>query len=399
IMFPPWTPGAPYSVFLGPIAKDLHWQRGAAGIAFSIVLIMGAPLGLLIGKIIDRYGPQKIMALEVIFCSAAFLLASTMQELWHLYLSLGILEGCAFAGAYLIPTATTARWFDKNRGLALSIVMSGSGLAYIIGPPLTVKLMEAYGWRDTFLIYSAGVAMLGILPALVLRNPSAASLKREADSPAGPFTQEAAAPLITLRSAACTSTLWMLIIIWLTQSFAQMMFVLHVVPLNVDKGIGLAVAAGAMSFYGLGLLGGRMVSGPLADRIGALTVVLGTMFLSSLGLLIVVAAHELPLLYGATFLFGLALAGADTAYVRALPDIVGTSAIGVLMGVFNLGWRIGGAVGPVLAGFLFDATHVYAIPFGIAIAGLLLGGGLFWAASRPERNLERILAKKRDQLL
>ncbi len=389
VMLSLWTPWAAYSVFLGPMAEDLNLQRGTADVAFSIALIMGAPLGLAIGKIIDKYGPQKLMVIEVIFCSAAFFLASTTQELWQLYLYLGVMEGCAFAGAYIIPTATTARWFDKNRGLALSIVMSSIGIAYIIGPTLTVKLMEAFGWRGTFIVYGVGIAILGILPALVLRNPSTAPVHQTGAQ------RQPSVPAITLKSAVFTSTLWLLFFIWMTQSFAQMMFVLHFVPMEVGKGIEFTAAAGVMSFYGVGLLAGRIVSGPLADRIGAQTVILGATTLAALGLIFVVAAQDLTFLYAATFLFGLALSGADTAYVRALPDIVGTGAIGILMSLFSVGWRFGGAVGPVFAGFLFDATRSYAIPFGIAIAGLLLGAGLFLVVSRPEQQLEYVVAKKR----
>jgi OFA family oxalate/formate antiporter-like MFS transporter len=400
VMIALWTPWAAYGVFLPRLAEDLNWQRGATGAALSIVLIMGAPLGLVIGKIIDQYGPQKLMVLEVIFGSTAFLMASTTQTLWQLYLYLGVMEGCAFAGAYIIPTTTTARWFDKKRGLALSIVMSPIGLAYIIGPLLTVKLMEEFGWRGTFLVYGAGVAILGILPALVLRNPSRASVCQATASPASPTRPDtrrprSSAPEITLKSAAITSTFWMLLFVWLTQSFAQMMFVLHLVPMEMDKGFDLAAAAAALGFYGVGLLAGRLVSGPLADRFGALVIILGTTALASLALILVVATRNLMLLNAATFLFGFALSGADTAYVRALPDIVGTGALGFLMSGFSLGWRVGGATGPALAGFLFDATHLYAIPFGIAIAGLLFGGGLFLFVSHPEQRLEVILAKKR----
>lgn len=399
VMIALWSTWASYGVFLPRLAEDLNWHRGTTSFALSIVLIMGAPLGLAIGKIIDKYGPQKLMVLEVIFGSAAFLMGSTTRELWQLYLYLGVMEGCAFAGAYIIPTATTARWFDKKRGLALSIVMSTIGIAYIIGPRLTVGLMEAYGWRTTFLFFGAGIAILGILPALVLRNPSMESGQPDAASPPGPSSPgaqgpDSSAPTITLRSAATTATFWILVFVWLTQAFAQMMFVFHLVPMQSDKGIALTVAATALSFYGVGLLLGRIISGPLSDLLGALLVLLGTTAIASLTLIIVVATQNVNMLYTATFLFGIALSGADTAFVRALPDIVGLSAIGVIMGGGNLGWRLGGAIGPPFAGFLFDATQVYAIPFGIGIVGLLVGASLFWLASRPEWQLEHLLAKK-----
>ncbi|MDP2647139.1 MAG: MFS transporter [Desulfobacterales bacterium] len=399
VMIALWTPWASYGVFLPRLAEDLNWNRGTTSVALSIVLIMGAPLGLAIGKIIDKYGPQKLMVLEVLFCSAAFLLGSTTRQLWQLYVYLGVMEGCAFAGAYIIPTTTTARWFDKQRGLALSIVMSATGVAYIIGPKLSVSLMEAYGWRTTFLFFGAGIALVGILPALVLRNPSSAPARPDAGSPPGPpgpgaQRPDPCAPAITLKSAAATSTFWILVFVWLSQAFAQMMFVFHLVPMESDKGIALAVAATALSFYGVGLLLGRVISGPLSDRIGALPVLLGTSAIAALSLAIVVATGNVNVLCAATFFFGIALSGADTAYVRALPDIVGLSALGVLMGGGSLGWRFGGAIGPPFAGFLFDITHIYAIPFGIGIAVLLLGAVLFLVVSRPERQLEHLLAKK-----
>ncbi|MCL5959417.1 MAG: MFS transporter [Chloroflexi bacterium] len=394
-----WIPYSSFGVFLPRLAEEFGWQRGAVATVFSIVVIMGVPLGLTSRLDIDQYGPQKVMMLEVALCGIAFLLASLTQNLWQLYLFLGVFLGSGLAGAYIVPTTTTARWFKENRGLAISIVLSGQGLAYLGGPLLIFNAIEALGWRGALAAIGLAVGTLGMLPSLLLRNPPVEPGPERGTGQSGSTILPkprgiSPIPEITLKKALSTSTYWMLLLVWVLQSFALMMLSLHLAPLVTDKGIGLGAAAGALSSFGVGSLAGRLVSGPVTDRLGAGGIVIGTMIVAALAMGTILITPDLMLLYAAALAFGMALSVADTAYVRELPDIVGSQALGMLMGGLSLGFRVGGSAGPAFAGFLFDATGVYVVPFGVAILALLLSSVLFFAASRPERRLDQLLKRR-----
>lgn len=179
--------------------------------------------------------------------------------------------------------------------------------------------------------------------------------------------------------------------IWFLQSFAQMMFVVHVVPLSLDKGIGVAAAAAVLSIYGTGTFLGRLSSGPLSDALGSRPTTIVAGLLGALGMVVVLTTRDLMLLYLATLCFGVALSGIDTAYIRTLPDIVGTGALATMMSGLNFGWRGGAAAGPAFAGFFFDTTGDYAVPFSMGVTGLLLSVVLFVVATRPQYRLDRVL--------
>ncbi len=166
-----------------------------------------------------------------------------------------------------------------------------------------------------------------------------------------------------------------------------MMFTLHIVPLIVDKGIDITAAAVAISLYGVGILAGRVISGQAADKYGSRSTVAINSMLAALTMVLLLVTQELIVLHALAIVFGFASAGADTAFMKSIPEIAGTRLLGTITGYLTFGWRLGAGPGPVLAGFLFDATRLYALPYGLAAAGLVLGALLFVLASGPERRL------------
>ena len=394
-----WAPYSGLATFFPLLAEDLGTQRGTIAIAFTIIIAIGAPFGVVIGRLLDGPWAHRVALLEVLLCGLGYLLASTMQSIWQLYVYLGFLLGAGFAGGYIIPTTVVARWFEDKRGLAVGVVLSGTGVGYLVGPLVAVNLMQGFGWRGALAIFGSIASLLAILPALMLRNPPSATAAQPA-ALSGTTSQQAdgrgsahsgSGP--GLREALGTSTFWMLFVVWVLQALPIMMFTIHVVPLIVDKGIGITAAAGALSLYGAGILCGRILSGQAADRFGGRSTLVLTTAIAAASLVLLLVTQDLTLLYASSIAFGFASSGADTAYVKILPDIVGTRALGTVLSGVSFGWRLGGGIGPALAGFLFDATHIYALPVGLAVFGLLVSILLFLWASRPEQRLAHVLER------
>jgi predicted MFS family arabinose efflux permease len=163
------------------------------------------------------------------------------------------------------------------------------------------------------------------------------------------------------------------------------MLSVHVVPFARDLGISLASASLALTAYGVGSVTGRVGAGFVSERVGVFTLIRAGYVLQivALGALFWVSSREA--LMAALVLFGIGFAAADTMITKVIPDVFGLRAIGAIMGVLTLGWRCGAALGPAVAGFVYDATGTYAIPFGAAPAVVVVSWILFSLATRRGR--------------
>jgi predicted MFS family arabinose efflux permease len=201
--------------------------------------------------------------------------------------------------------------------------------------------------------------------------------------PAAGAAAGSAPPGLTMRDALADPRQWYLNAAWFLMGGLALMISVHVVPYARDQGISLAAAALSLTAYGLGAVTGRLSSGLVSDRLGALvTIRIGYgLQVVALALLLWVTSREALLLALACFGFG--FAASDTMITKVIPDVFGMRALGAIMGVLTLGWRTGAAVGPAAAGFLYDATGSYAIPFGAAPLVVLASWGFFSLATRP----------------
>jgi predicted MFS family arabinose efflux permease len=159
------------------------------------------------------------------------------------------------------------------------------------------------------------------------------------------------------------------------------MLSVHLVPFARDQGVSLAGASLVLTAYGFGAVAGRVAAGAISDRIGALTTIRGgyVIQLAAVSLLLWLPSRE-ALLVTMT-LFGLGFAASDTMIARVVPEVFGLRALGAIMGVLTMGWRFGAAVGPAAAGFVYDLTGSYALPFGAAPLIVLVSWGLFTLAT------------------
>jgi MFS family permease len=360
------NPIAAFGVFLPALVQEFGWSRGAISVALSINFLVGGASGFVVGTLADRYGPRALLATTAALAGAGFALVSTVHALWHFYLFVGVLGGVGMSAFYVLSTSTVARWFDARRGLAMGIVLTGFNLGYVAGSPAAAWLIEHVGWRAAYAILGGSCGVIGSLAALAVRYPRPAAPGDRA-APARPAGQMGT----SLREALRDSRLWCLNASWLLMGLVLTMLSVHIVPYARDRGIDLEQAALALTAYGLGSVGGRLVLGAASDRLGT-TFTMRLCFALQIAalttLVLAPSARFLPLVMAA---FGFGFAGADTVIVRIIPDVFGLRALGAIMGVLALGWRLGAALGPAAAGFIYDLTRSYAVPFGAAPVLLL----------------------------
>ena len=389
------TPLAAFGVFLPVLAEAFGWSRGAISTALSINLVLGGLAGLWIGALADRHGPRALLAPTVALAGAAFALVSTVGALWQLYVFVGVLGGVGMSSFCLLSATTVARWFDERRGLALALVLVGFNLGYISGGPLAAWLIARAGWRMAYALLGGGCGLVTTLAALTVRLPrptEAAALRLPSGRPSGQVDATDAAdrpgrPVpaheggVTLRDALTDPRQWCLNVAWLLLGGLAFMVTVHIVPFARDQGVSLAGASLALSAYGVGSVGGRVAAGAMSDRIGTITTMRAAYVVQALALLALLWLPSREMLFGSLAAFGAGFAAADTMIAKVIPDVFGVRAIGAIMGVLTLGWRSGAALGPAAAGFLYDVSGSYAVPFGAAPGVVLVSWALFAVAT------------------
>jgi MFS family permease len=380
------TPLAAYGVFLPVLAETFGWSRGAIATALSINLLLGGVAGFVVGALADRHGPRVMLMVTVALAGTAFALVATVEALWQLYLFVGLLGGVGMSSFYLLAAATVTHWFEERRGLALALVLVGFNLGYISAGPLAASLIAALGWRPAYALLGSGCGLITLVAALTVRLPrpaEAAALRRPV--PAAGGSASVALPGVTLRAALADPRQWLLNVSWFLLGGLALMISVHAVPFARDQGISLAAASLALTAYGLGSVTGRLTAGAVSDRLGAHTTIRIGYVVQIVALLALPWVPSREALLGTLGLFGVGFAASDTMITKVIPDVFGVRAIGAIMGVLTLGWRCGAALGPAIAGFVYDATGSYKVPFGAAPVAVVVSWGLFTLATRRGR--------------
>ena len=379
------TPLAAYGVFLPVFAEHFGWSRGAISAAMSVNLLVGGLAGLMVGTLADRRGPRAMLAITVALAGIAFALVSAMTALWQLYVLVGLLGGVGMSSFYLLSTATVTHWFDERRGLALALVLVGFNLGYIIGGPLSAWLITRLGWRAAIAVIGGGCAVLATAAAATVRLPrpaERAALHRPVPARVGP----AGLAGITVRQSLADPRQWAMNVSWLLLGGLATMISVHAVPFARDQGVSLGGASLSLTAYGVGSAAGRLIGGAASDRFGTRVTIGAAYLLETVALVTLLWIPSPKALLLSLVAFGAGFAGSDTMVARVIPDVFGLRAIGAIMGVLTLGWRLGAAIGPAAAGFLYDLTGSYTLPFGAAPLAVLVSWGLFMLSTRPPRR-------------
>ena len=373
------TPLAAYGVFLPVLAEAFGWSRGALSTALSINLLLGGVAGFGVGALADRHGPRVMLVTTVSLAGLGFALVGAVHALWQVYVCVGIVGGLGMSSFYLLAATTVSHWFEERRALAIALVLVGFNLGYISAGPLAAWLIAHLGWRAAYAVLGTGCGVMSLLAALTVRLP------RPGEAPARrAVIASAPAPGVTLRQALADPRQWWLNASWFLMGGLSLMISVHIVPYARDQGISLAAASLGLTAYGVGAVTGRVGSGVVSEHLGAPATVRIGFVLQIVALLGIWWSPSQDALLAALVLFGAGFAGSDTIITKVIPDVFGMRAIGAIMGVLTLGWRMGAALGPATAGFLYDATGSYAMPFGAAPIAVLVSW-LFFALGSSRR--------------
>lgn len=382
-----------FGVFLKPLINQFGWSRAAISGCVTTRSALSGIMSPITGNLSDRYGPKKLIIAGVFIVGLSYFLASRISSLLELYLILGILTGVGVGFLYTPLVATVTRWFGGRASLANGIVLSGFGVAQIIMPPFATHLILQYGWGTCFIVMGIGTLLVGTASWSFIKDPPQTIENPDPSITAGtnnPSKSDETAQSIdnySVSEAFRTSAIWILFIIYMTIAICYQMVVIHVVAAAVDEGATLEAAAIILTLSGITNTVGRLVSGAIASRIGTKLVLALCLAVQAPALFFLAGARDIYTFYIISTCYGFAYAGTSPVIPTIAADLFGTKSVGSIFGTLNLGYTFGIAIGPLLAGYIFDITGRYTIAFLSAAAALLLSFLLCLFLKRPRKKI------------
>jgi MFS family permease len=379
-----------FPVFFVALLDEFGWSRGATAAAFSISSVVQGVLSPVIGMLVDRLGPRRIMLGGAAVLGVACVLASRIGSLWSLYAVIGVLAAIGLCAVSWVPSGTLiARWFAERRGSVLGIAFSGMGAGVFAMGPLAQWLITSYGWRAAYA--TLGVGTLAVLLPLIWLGVREAPVTIAAT--AGRARSEADPPVPSARhdvgDALRTAAFWALFFAYLCTPLAVFSVVTHSVAFAVDHGFARLFVAGIFGLTGLLSVVGRIVFGMAADRVGraaAATISYGCTAFGTLCLLSLDIAPHAAALYAYALFFGLGFGARGPIIAAMASQIFPGRRFGVIYGILSVGNGIGGGVAPWFGGFVYDLTGSYRVAFLIAVCFCVIGSACFWLARPPRRS-------------
>jgi MFS family permease len=373
-----------FPIFFVALLEEFGWSRGATAAAFSISSIVQGVLSPVVGTLVDRLGPRRVMLGGACILGTACALSSRIQSLGSLYLIVGVLAAAGACAVSWVPTgALIARWFTERRGSAMGVAFSGMGAGVLAVGPLAQWLIAGYGWRAAYLGLGAGTLAV-LLPLIALGV-------REAPARLAPVRETAPAPArwgVEVGDALRTRAFWALFFAYLCTPLAVFSVVTHQVAFAVDHGFPRLFVAGIFGLTGLLSVVGRIGFGIAADRIGRATSATISYACTALGTLCLLGLELSPhvvALYGYAIFFGLGF-GARGPIITAMASQLFPARFGTIYGFLSVGNGIGGGVAPWFGGFVHDVTGSYRLAFLVAVTFCALGAACFWLARPPRRR-------------
>jgi MFS family permease len=382
-----------YGVLFKEFEAEFGWSRAAISGASSLTLLVMGVMAMLAGRLNDRIGPRWLLTGSALFYGIGFMLLSTLRAPWQLYVFYGLFVAIGLCTNDVVTLSTVARWYTRRRGLASGIVKCGTGLGQLVIPLSVAALIAAFGWRTACIIFGAtALAIIAMAAQFMRRDPRSMGLKFENDEQRGPPAPAGAPGLDPqAQTRAHSPLLWALCGVQFLVYSCLLTTQVHIAAHAMDVGLPRATAAGVLSTIGGVSLVGRLLVGSAIDRVGgrrALIACFATLLLSFVWLQFATAPW---MLFAFAALYGIAHGGFFTAMSPTVAEYFGTRVHGTLFGTVLLFGSIGGALAPLAAGAVFDATGSYRIAF-LALGGIALTGLVVVSLLPPMRGRHAVVA-------
>ncbi|WP_268236760.1 MFS transporter [Novosphingobium endophyticum] len=364
-------------VMIGPLESEFGWSRAEISSGLLINAVIALVLAPFAGMAVDRFGPRRIGLIGVpLYCGAVALLSLTTSDIltwWALWIVVALTNMLVMP---MVWTTAINGYFDRNRGKALAIALTGTGIAAAVIPKLTYTLVELLGWRMAFAGVSAIVLVI-VYPLVIFMfyGPRDTAMAPALDPGATSTPELKGMPVQeAFRSARFLKLAGGAVIF----AVAAAALTFNAVPLVIAQGLSAATAASVAGLVGIGSIIGRLGGGYLLDRFNAGRVA-GFGVLIPLIVIAILLAFKgsVPAAAAACFVLGLSV-GLEVdgcAYLAARH--FGIKSFGTMFGAINGLILFGSGIAPIIANAIFDVTHSYDLFLWLSIPAFLVASVLW----------------------
>jgi MFS family permease len=373
-----------FGVYIKPMEAEFGWTRGALSGAAALSLLLLGAAGPLVGRLADQWGSRRVIALSLLLLGIGSIGSAFAQDLWHIYLTTGILMALGSGGVAMATGASVvSRWFEARRGLALGLAAGGMSAGQLVVIPLATVLTVWFGWRSSFLWLGLGLLAL-VLPigAWLIRNdPEDRHVRAYGASGPAPTAAQAVAVQragrVSVSEAAQWPQFWLLMATFFVCGYTTNgMILTHFMPHALEHNFTPMQASSALGVMGALNIVGTVGSGWLCDRFGRRGPLATYYFVRGVSFLFLLYVWDVPSLHVWAALFGLNYISTTPPTTTLTANIFGRYSVGELSGWIFFGHQVGGAVAAALAGWIFEWTGTYTGAFVSAAVLAIAASGL-----------------------
>ena len=372
-----------------PLIAEFGWSRSAVSLAALLNMTFFSLSVIVTGKWYDRFGPKWVIVVSTLLVSSGYMLIALTQTLWHFLVLYGVIAAMGLGGTTVpIFAALMSKWFEKRRGLTISLALSGNCLGQFALVPVFTTLITDYGWRASHFWIGLMMLVLNLsLTFLVIRgDPEDLRV-----IPYGRKEQRASAPApgeasdlppvkdLGLREAMRKPSFWLFNLFMFVCGSGDFLVTTHMIPMVTDFGIPAVTASNMLAWFGLLSLAGILVAGPASDLIGDKIPIALTFLLRVFAFLLVVFYQNLFAFYVFALVFGFTFLVTAPLTPTLVGRLYGFSHVGVLSGFITTIHHLGGGIAAWGGGVLFDVTGSYqavliisAVMAAIAVASAMM---------------------------
>ena len=376
-----------YGVILVALLEEFRWSRSVLAGAFSVFTLVHGGVNPLVGALCARFTPLRVTAAGGLALGLALFADSLIATPVELYLGFGVITALAVAAAGWVPALVhVQRGYQDRLGLSIGIVSSGVGVGMLLFVPLTQFLIDALGWRAAFRVLAL-LCVLWIVPSSLLlmrgrqREPSA--------TPRAAARPRPASHAMTLGEAMRKQPFWLLIAAFFFGNAGSQTLHVHQVAYLVDHGVAAIVAASVVGVVGLASIIGKTGGGWLSDRVERELVYVAGIALLASSAFVLLALGSAPARWSAYFyaaLLGVGYSVTAAITPAMMSDRFSGPHFGSIVGIGLMAGSAGSALGPWLAGRLYDAAGSYTLAFILAAASGVVAGVAGWRARTLRRR-------------
>ncbi len=367
-----------FGIFVGPLQAEFGWSRGELSFALSMTnfaVVIASPC---LGMLIDRYGVRKILIPSVVLMALTVAsMGFLSNNIWHLYALYFLIP---FLGAGTLPQSYSRvliSWFNRQRGLALGLSLSGFGVGAMLVPVVAQISIDAAGWRASYFGFAGAVFLLALPMAVfcLRETPEEMGLSVDNIPDIEKDDETIGKEIVGLsgKEAAATSSYWLIMFSFMLVGVGLTGMLAHLYPLLVDRGISPQTAARCMSSIGPGIIIGRIVAGYLMDKFFAPYVTAFFLMGMVLGISILASGTTSMLIFPAAILIGMASGSEISEIAYICSRYFGQKAFGLIYGIMFSAFQIGAIFGAPLMGFYHDRAGDYIGALWILAAIVALG--------------------------